>query len=112
MSQQKRFNVVFIDEEAEKEYRKLDGSTKKLIATGIRRLEERADEIGKPLTGKLIGCKELKYRRDGIRVVFRIKENELGEMMVQLINVELIAIGTRSDGKVFDSASERLKSNK
>lgn len=97
-----RFTVRFYNEDAMKDYRRLDGSAKKLVNVGLRKLEERADEIGKPLAGPLRGCKELKYRKDGIRVVFRIA----GEVIEV---VDIIAIGSRADSEVFKTAEKRLK---
>lgn len=97
----KTFEVRFYNEDAEKEYRKLDGSIKKLVDIGLIKLETRADEIGKPLSGDLAGCKELKYRKDGIRVVFRIVDG-----IVEI--VEIIAIGHRRNDEVFNTAVSRL----
>lgn len=63
----------------------------------------RADEVVKPLHGELAGCRELKYREAGIRVVYRI----VGEK-VEI--VEVVAIGARDKGRVFAVASRRLDS--
>lgn len=93
--------VRFIDGEAEKEYLRLDGSTKKLIAVGLKKLSVRADEIGKELGGELKGCKELKYRKNGIRVIFRIVD---GAIEV----VEIVTIGNRREDAVFADAAKRL----
>lgn len=93
--------VRFIDGEAEKEYLRLDGSTKKLIAAGLKKLSVRADEIGKELGGELRGCKELKYRKNGIRVIFRIVD---GAIEI----VEIVAIGNRREDVVFADAAKRL----
>ena len=68
-----RFDVEFYNKDAEKEYLSLDGSVKAMVDKGIARLALRADEIGKPLGGLLAGCRELKFRADGIRVVYRIR---------------------------------------
>lgn len=46
-----RFTVEFYNDDAAKEYRKLDGSVKKLVNVGLKKLETRADEIGKQLEG-------------------------------------------------------------
>lgn len=46
-----RFTVKFYNDDATKEYRKLDGSVKKLVNVGLKKLEMRADEIGKQLEG-------------------------------------------------------------
>ncbi len=76
----------FYNKDAEKEYLSLDGSVKAMVDKGIARLALRADEIGKPLGGLLAGCRELKFRADGIRVVYRIRG---GRVEV----VQIVAIG-------------------
>lgn len=81
-----RFKVEFYDKTAEKEYLSLDGSVRAMVDKGIARLTLRADEIGKPLSGLLAGCRELKFRTDGIRVIYRIRD---GHVEV----VQIIAIG-------------------
>ena len=96
-----RFKVEFYDKTAEKEYLSLDGSVRAMVDKGIAL---RADEIGKPLSGLLAGCRELKFRTDGIRVIYRIRD---GHVEV----VQIIAIGARGKGKVFDLASRRLDSD-
>ena len=98
-----RFKVEFYDKTAEKEYLSLDGSVR-AMDKGIARLALRADEIGKPLSGLLAGCRELKFRTGGIRVIYRIRD---GHVEV----VQIIAIGARDKGKVFDLASRRLDSD-
>lgn len=99
-----RFKVEFYDKTAEKEYLSLDGSVRAMVDKGIARLALRADEIGKPLSGLLAGCRELKFHTDGIRVIYRIRD---GHVEV----VQIIAIGARDKGKVFDLASRRLDSD-
>ena len=94
-----RFKVEFYDKTAEKEYLSLDGSVRAMVDKGIARLE-----IGKPLSGLLAGCRELKFRTDGIRVIYRIRD---GRVEV----VQIIAIAARDKGKVFDLASKRLDSD-
>ena len=99
-----RFKVEFYDKTAEKEYLSLDGSVRAMVDKGIARLALRADEIGKPLSGLLAGYRELKFRTDGIRVIYRIRD---GHVEV----VQIIAICARDKGKVFDLASRRLDSD-
>ncbi|WP_165171043.1 type II toxin-antitoxin system RelE/ParE family toxin [Adlercreutzia sp. ZJ242] len=97
-----RFKVEFFNGAARKEYLALDGSARAMVDKGIARLALRADEIGKPLAGKLAGCKELKLRASGIRIVFRLRE---GRVEV----VQIIVIDQRDKGKVFTKASRRLE---
>ncbi|MET3507766.1 type II toxin-antitoxin system RelE family toxin [Halalkalibacter oceani] len=76
MKSERRFLLQFIDANALKEYRKLDGSVKKLVDIALKKLEARANEIGKPLERKLKGCKEIKFRKNGIRIIFRIVKGQ------------------------------------
>lgn len=98
-----QFQVAFISGEALKEYRKLDGSTKRLVDVAISRLKTRADEIGEPLKGGLSGCKKLKWRSAGLRMVFRI----LADGTVEV--VEIVAIGRRDKDAVYKEAEHRIK---
>lgn len=98
-----RFEVAFIDRAAMKEYQDLDGSVRAMVDKGLARLALRADQIGKPLGGALAGCRELKFRADGIRIIYRI----VGE---RLEVVEIIAIGARDKGRVFDEVERRIGS--
>ena len=98
-----RFEVAFIDRAAMKEYQDLDGSVRAMVDKGLARLALRADQIGKPLGGALAGCRELKHRADGIRIIYRI----VGE---RLEVVEIIAIGARDKSRVFDEAERRIGS--
>lgn len=97
-----RFEVEFYDKDAEKEYLSLDGLVKAMIDKGIARLALWADEIGKPLGGLLTGCRELKFCADGIRVVYRIHGSRVEV-------VQIVAIGARDKGRVFDVAAKRLE---
>lgn len=96
-----KFTIAFINEAAVKEYLALRDPLKSLVNKGLRRLQQRADVIGKPLAGRLKGCREIKFRADGIRIIYRIKNNE-----IQI--VEIIAIAKRDKDEVFRRAHERL----
>lgn len=93
--------TVTLHPAAEKELLKLDGVQRILVRKGLRRLEERASEIGKPLSGPLAGCREIKFRADNLRVIYRIRNGE-----VEI--VEIIAIGPRDSNKVFITAQKRM----
>ena len=73
---------------AQSEYAALDG---------LARLRVRPDEIGKQLSGPLASCRELKFRADGLRVIYRIRNG-------QVCIVDILAIGQRDRGKVFTDA--------
>lgn len=105
MNMAKKFKVVFI-EEAQKDYKKLDGSIKKLVNVALAKMEERADEIGEDLTSKhgvnLIGCRKIKFRKVGIRMVYRIVGDK-AEI------AEIIIVGKREDNEVYQEAFKRLQ---
>lgn len=61
----------FID--AEKEYRKLDGSQKVQVNKGLQRIMLRGMAAGKKLEKKeydLSSCREIKLKRLGLRIIF------------------------------------------
>lgn len=101
----KKFEVIFI-EEAQKDYKKLDGSIKKLVNVALAKMEERADELGEDLTSKhgvnLIGCRKIKFRKAGIRIVYRIVGDK-AEI------AEIIILGKREDNEVYQEAYKRLQ---
>jgi mRNA interferase RelE/StbE len=102
-----RFDVR-LDPDAAKEYQNLDNSVVEIVDKAIDELEFRADEVGKSLGNmrdiKLAGCKEIKLRDAGIRIIFRIT-NEIVEV---LRVVYIIAIEKRSADFVFKIASKRF----
>ena len=97
-----RFLIQFYNAAARKDYERLDDSQKKLVNIALRKLEMRADELGEPLKGALAGCKKLKWRREGLRMVFRIGDDGAIEI------VEIVAIGRRDKFAVYRSAEQRL----
>lgn len=100
-----QFNILFI-EAAKKDYLKLDGSEKKFVDIALAKLKFRANELGEELTKKknsnLFGCRKIKFKKIGIRIVFRIVGN-------QAEIVEIISIGKRNDDEVYKTAAKRLK---
>ena len=61
---------------ARKEYEALDGSVRSMLNKGLARLRVRPAEIGRTLSGDLAGCRELKFRADGLRVIYRIRDGK------------------------------------
>jgi mRNA interferase RelE/StbE len=106
-----RFDIRF-DEDAEKEYNKLDNSVLGIVNKAIDELAYRADEVGKKINNysntKLAGCKEIKLRDAGIRIVFRITNETVEVLRV----VYILAIERRSQDLVFKIADRRLKALK
>ena len=101
-----RFRVLF-HPNAFVEYRNLDGSARKLVDDALRRLQYRADEIGKRLGNRenspLHGCKEIKFRKAGIRIVFFVSGRQVAILRV----VYVLAVGPRAAEKVFQTAALR-----
>ena len=104
----KRFDVR-LNPNALKEYNKLDNSVISIVNKAIDELEYRADEVGKNLSNnnntKLAGCKEIKLRDAGVRIVFRVT-NEVVEV---LRVVYVYTIEKRNDDFVFKIAEKRNK---
>lgn len=96
------FVVGFLNRDVEKEYQKLDGSQRRLVCIAVAKLKTRADEIGTPLHGELAGCKKVKWRNAGLRMVFRIREDGMVEI------AEIVAIGWRNRSEVYKTAVGRL----
>ncbi len=103
-----KFKLLFLPE-AVKGYQKLNNSVVELVDKCLEELTMRADEIGKPLgntnNAKLAGCKEIKLRKSGLRIIFRIT----GEKVEVLTIVLIAAIARREGNQVFKLAEERLK---
>lgn len=104
----KEFEIVFI-EDAKKDYLKLDGSERKYVDLALAKISIRADEIGEELSNRagsnLAGCKKIKFKKIGIRIVFRIVGN-------QAEIAEIISIGKRRNDEVYKHAAKRLNNIK
>ena len=55
-----------------------------------------------PLHGELAGCKKIKWRNAGLKMVFRIREDGMVEI------AEIVAIGRRNRSEVYKTAVGRL----
>ncbi|API88042.1 addiction module toxin RelE [Marinilactibacillus sp. 15R] len=94
------YKVEFI-EEAIQDFKKLDRSQQILIRKSILKIEKYGMQVGEALRGELSGCRKLKHKKAGLRVVFR--ETKKGLEIIQIL-----AIGKRSDKEVYKSATKRL----
>ncbi|MFL2072868.1 type II toxin-antitoxin system RelE family toxin [Marinilactibacillus psychrotolerans] len=94
------YKVEFI-EEAIQDFKKLDRSQQILIRKSILKIEKYGMQVGEDLRGELSGCRKLKHKKAGLRVVFR--ETKKGLEIIQIL-----AIGKRSDKEVYKSATKRL----
>lgn len=90
-----RFTLAFYNKESAKEYANLDGSQRVLVGVALKKLAQRADQLGTPLEKELAGCRKLKWRKAGLRMVYRIVDETTVEI------VEIIAIGRRDKERVY-----------
>jgi mRNA interferase RelE/StbE len=106
-----RFEIRF-DADAFREYQQLDHSVVEIVDKFFETLEMRADEIGKVLTNKtsskLHGCKEIKLKKAGIRMIFRVTKETVDILRV----VYILTIEKREEDKVFKIADKRFRSLK
>ncbi|GAA0365746.1 type II toxin-antitoxin system RelE/ParE family toxin [Alkalibacterium iburiense] len=79
----------------------LDGSQRKLVDKSLRKIEKMGMHAGELLRGDLSGCRKLKHKKAGLRVVFR-------EASGHIEIIEIVAIGKRSDSEVYKIASKRI----
>ena len=95
---------------ATEELAKLDGSVRKIVLKGILKVSQNPKPqseggYGKPLGNKggndLTGLLKIKYRDIGIRVVYKLVEDELTHEMFILV------ISARADNEVYDLAGKR-----
>lgn len=103
-----RFDVRFYVD-ALAEYQRLDNALVTIVDKALVRLEERADEVGTPLKNKyatkLHGCKEIKLRDAGLRIVFRVTDDAVEVLRV----VFTLTIERRDLDVVFRVADKRLR---
>ncbi len=95
---------------AKEELAKLDGSIRKIVLKGIIKVSanpkpQSEGGFGKPLGNKngnnLTGLLKIKYRDIGIRVVYKLLEDEKTHEMYILV------ISVRADNEVYDLAGRR-----
>lgn len=101
--------------EAEKELAKLDGSVRKIVLAGIIKvaqnpLPQSQGGYGKPLGNKnsndLTGFFKIKYQKIGIRVVYKIIQDE------QTHEMYILVISARADNEVYNLAGKRKSKHK
>ena len=95
---------------AKQELANLDGSVRKIVLKGIIKVStnpkpQNEGGYGKPLGNKggndLTGFLKIKYRDIGIRVVYKLVEDEETHEMYILV------ISARADNEVYDLAGKR-----
>jgi mRNA interferase RelE/StbE len=102
MSKQ-RFELRFTPS-SHKDYDRLDGSVRQIVNKKLEDLEERADEIGELLSGNLAGCREIKLRDAGIRIIYKITAEKVDILTI----VDVITIFRRDSEAVFNVVEQRI----
>jgi mRNA interferase RelE/StbE len=87
-------------EYSKKDYESLDGSQLVFVDKALARIQKLGMEAGTPLIENLIGCRKLKHRKLGLRVIFR--QSKRGITIMQIV-----AIGARSDSATYRLAERR-----
>lgn len=100
------WSIEFLPE-AQDDLKKLDGSVRPQILKGIQKVSQDplSDGYGKPLGNRsgidLSGLMKIKFKKVGIRVVYKIEKIE---------NVmKIIIISARTDNQVYEEAEKRRK---
>ena len=83
------------------DYESLDGAQLVFVDKALARIKLLGMQAGNPLIGELSGCRKLKHRKLGLRIVFR--QSESGIQIIQIV-----AIGARSDSAVYRQSESRL----
>ena len=108
MTEERRFDVR-LDPDALREYNKLDNSVLEIVNKHIDELELRADETEKILENnnstKLAGCREIKLRDAGLRIIYRVTNKTVEVLRI----VYILTIEKRSKDFVFKIADKRNK---
>lgn len=103
------WSIEFLTE-AQDDLNKLDGSVRPQILKGIRKvsqnpLSDSSGGYGKPLGNQsgtdLSGLMKIKFKKIGIRVVYKI-ENDINVM-------KIVIISARADNQVYEEAERRRK---
>ena len=100
------WSIEFLPE-AQDDLKKLDGSVRPQILKGIQKVSQNplSGGYGKPLGNQsgtdLSGLMKIKFKKVGIRVVYKIEKIE---------NVmKIIIISARTDNQVYEEAEKRRK---
>ena len=99
-----RYDIKF-HPDAYEEYKRLDHSVAAIVDKKLASLEERAEEIGKPLSGNLSGYREIKLRDAGVRISYEVSRKEPSSRGVAFI----LTIQKRDKDQAFELAARRIR---
>ncbi len=97
-----RYRLAFLPAALE-EWQKLDGSVKEVLRKLLKKRLEQPHLPGAELNRNLAGCYKIKLLKQGYRLVYQVKDEQLIVMV--------IAIAKREDSLVYRLAIERLLSD-
>ncbi len=96
--------TIILTAEAQDDIRALDGSARKAVLNGLRKLKDSPEQRGAPLgsraSGNLTGLRKLVVGNRQYRVVFRVEFD--GSIVVVWV------VGSRVDAECYDLAVARL----
>ena len=98
-----RYSVTLTDDAAE-DFRRLDGSLKQPVAKQLKKLETSpllGEHLGNKAGLDLTGYYTLYAAKKGVRIVYRIIEQE--------VIVEVVAIGKREELAVYQTSLKRVR---
>ena len=98
---------VLLTSSAAADFKRLDGSAKKLVAKQLKKLEE-SPHLGQPLGNlhgfDLTGYYKLYAAKKSVRIVYRIIEED--------VVVDVVGIGKRADFEIYVEVAQRLLKKK
>lgn len=97
-----RYRLKFVPQ-ALAEWQGLDGSVKELLRKALKKRLEQPHVLGALLHGDLQHCYKIKLRKQGWRLVYRVKDD--------VLIVMVMAVGKREDSVAYRLAVERLASD-
>jgi mRNA interferase RelE/StbE len=98
-----RYSVT-LTADAAKDFRRLDGSLKQPVAKQLKKLETSpllGEHLGNKTGLDLTGYYKLYAAKKGIRIVYRIIQQE--------VLVEIVAIGKREELAVYRTSQKRIR---
>ena len=97
-----RYRLKFVPQ-ALAEWEALDGSVKEPLRKALKKRLEQPHMPGSLLHGDLQHCYKIKLRKQGWRLIYRVKD--------EVLVVMVMAVAKREDGVAYRLAIERLASD-
>lgn len=97
------WSIEFLPE-AQNDLNRLDGSVRPQILKGIRKVSQNPmpdGGYGKPLGNGLSGLMKIKFKKVGVRVVYKI------EILENIMKI--VIISARADNQVYEEAEKRRR---